>query len=45
MWKRPQIKPDTLEKYKVYARENGMKLWKVFDNAIDSLNKTKGDAK
>ncbi len=43
MWKRPQIKPDTLMKYKAYAKKKGLKLWKVFDEAIDSLNTGKED--
>lgn len=43
MWSRPQVKKSTLLKYKKYAEEHGIKLWKVFDKAIESLNKQKGD--
>ena len=43
MWSRPLVKKRTLLKYKKYAEEHGIKLWKVFDEAIESLDKSKGD--
>ena len=35
------MKAHTLAKYKSYAKKNGLKLWRVFDDAIEHL--TKGD--
>ena len=40
MWKRPSIKETTLKEYKDYAKDNGLKLWKVFEHAIKALKET-----
>ena len=37
MWSRPKIKSATLKEYKIYAKEHGLKLWKVFEKAIECL--------
>ena len=38
MWSRPKIKTTTIGKYRIYAKKHGLKLWMVFDKAIDKLN-------
>ncbi len=37
MWSRPKIKETTLQDAKLYAKERGVKLWKVFEDAINKL--------
>jgi putative ribosome biogenesis GTPase RsgA len=39
MWSRPKIKTTTIDKFRVYAEKHGLKLWMVFEKAIDNLNK------
>jgi len=37
MWSRPKIKTTTLKECKDYAEKHGIKLWKVFEDAIKML--------
>jgi len=37
MWSRPKIKTTTLQDAKFYAKEHGVKLWKVFEDGINKL--------
>jgi len=42
MWSRPKIKTTTLKEFKDYATKHGMKLWKVFEDAIEALKEKGG---
>lgn len=37
MWSRPKIKETTVQDAKLYAKEHGVKLWKVFEEGIKAL--------
>lgn len=37
MWSRPKIKTTTVKDAKSYAKKHGVKLWKVFEDAIKAL--------
>jgi len=39
MWSRPKIKTTTLEEAKLHAEKQGIKLWKVFEDAINKIIK------
>ncbi len=37
MWSRPKIKTTTVKDAKLYAKKHGVKLWKVFEDAINNI--------
>ena len=37
MWSRSLIKKETLEKYNAYAITSGLKMWLVYERALEAL--------
>jgi hypothetical protein len=37
MWSRSLIKKETLEKYNSYATKYGLKMWLVYERALEAL--------